>query len=286
VSTSKAAKEAADKTRTTAKRKTRKTTSRTPTRRAPAAASAPAGPRRAVFVDVENTTGEAQLLRVLESLAIDRKAQPTELTAVGNWRTMGQRIARRLANLGARLVHSAPVAGVRDWSDLWIATSAGCWLGRSSPGDTLEIISDDRAFDAVGDLAASLGVQFRRVSHRAAAPAVESEQGTASRKQRRGGRRRRSGRPAQGPPRPEEPPATVADEEAQPAPLDSIHALLQSLSGGRAGGWVNLDVLEGALKERGFRRPPGSPRLVTRLRKSKDFEVSSHGTVRLSGEAR
>jgi hypothetical protein len=240
-----------------------------------------------VFVDIENTTGEAQLLRVLESLAIDRTAQPTELTAVGNWRTMGQRIARKLANLGAHLVHSAPVSGVRDWSDLWIATAAGCWLGRSAPGDRLEIISDDRAFDAVGDLAANLGVHFRRVSHRAAAPAVEQEEGTTTRKRRSGRRGRRGGRPAEEPPKHEEArPPSIADDEAHSAPLDSIHALMESLSGGRAGGWVNLDVLEGALKERGFRRPPGSPRLVTRLRKSKDFEVSSHGTVRLAGVGR
>jgi hypothetical protein len=46
---------------------------------------------------------------------------------------------------------------------------------------------------------------------------------------------------------------------------------------------VNLDVLENALKASGFARPAGSARLVTRLRKLKDFEVSEHGKVRLSG---
>jgi hypothetical protein len=240
-----------------------------------------------VFVDVENTTGEAELTRVLESLAIDRTVQPTELTAVGNWRAMGQRIARRLAALGAHLVHSAPVTGVRDWSDLWIATAAGSWLGRAAPGDKLEIISDDRAFDAVGDVAANLGVHFRRVGHRSPSPAAEPEEKPAGRK-RRSGRRRRGGRQADELPKREETPAPPAhaEDDGQPAPLDSIHALMEELSAGRAGGWVNLDVLEGALKERGFRRPPGSPRLVTRLRKSKDFEVSAHGTVRLAGSGR
>ena len=40
------------------------------------------------------------------------------------------------------------------------------WLGSARPGDLIEIISDDRAFDAVGDVAALLGVEYRRLSHR------------------------------------------------------------------------------------------------------------------------
>lgn len=239
------------------------------------------GPRHAVFVDVENTSSEADLVRAIESLQLDYSAQLTELTAVGNWRTAGQKVARRLASLGARLVHSAPVIGVRDWSDLWIATAAGVWLGQARPGDRLEIISEDRAFDAVGDVALPLGVAFRRVSHRtgrASEPAVEAEeqprQGRSSRRRRRA------------PAKPRETahvaPATSSDgNEAHAAPPDAIHDLMTQLSAGRAGGWVNLDVLENALKASGFARPPGSARLVTRLRKLKDFEVSAHGKVRL-----
>jgi hypothetical protein len=56
--------------------------------------------------------------------------------------------------------------GVPDWSDLRIAAAAGVWLGEARPGDRIEIVSDDRAFDAVGDVAAGLGVTFRRVSYR------------------------------------------------------------------------------------------------------------------------
>jgi len=37
-------------------------------------------------------------------------------------------------------------------------------LGGARPGDALEIVSDDRAFDAVGDVASTLGVSFRRLS--------------------------------------------------------------------------------------------------------------------------
>jgi hypothetical protein len=44
---------------------------------------------------------------------------------------------------------------------------------------------------------------------------------------------------------------------------------------------VNLDLLINALKAEGFGRPPGSPRLVTRLRKMKDVIVSPTGMVRL-----
>jgi hypothetical protein len=126
----------------------------------------PRQPHRAIFVDVENTSNENTLLPVLASLNIDFAAQPTELRAIGNWSSIGPRLASRLSGLGAHLLHSAPVSGVKDWSDLWIAVAAGFWLAKATPGDTLEIVSDDRAFDAVGDAAASLGVTFRRVSCR------------------------------------------------------------------------------------------------------------------------
>ena len=58
-------------------------------------------------------------------------------------------------------------------------------------------------------------------------------------------------------------------------------ALIQRLTNGEPARWVNLDVLENALKSEGFSRPPGSPRLVTRLRALKEMEVDSHGRVRL-----
>jgi hypothetical protein len=270
---------------------------------APVRPSAPS-PRRAIFVDVENTSSEVDLLRVIESLHIDRAAQPTDLMAAGNWRSVGQRLARRLAGLGAKLVHSAPAIGVRDWSDLWIAVAAGHWLGRAEAGDQLEILSDDRAFDAVGDLAATLGVKFQRISYRThqAVPAEPSVVGeTTSRPGRRGGRRRRH-RPApqQATPRSAGPAAhaTAADasapgsslaahapaqEEAHPASHAQITSVINRLTGGHRERWVNLDVLANALKADGFVRPPGSPRLVTRLRKLKDVEVSPNGMVRLSG---
>lgn len=140
-------------------------------RRRPGSAGKPATtrprlPHRAIFVDVENTSNENTLMPVLASLNIDFGAQPTEVRAIGNWRSVGQRLAHRLAGLGAQLLHSAPVSGVTDWSDLWIAVAAGGWLANAEPGDTLEIVSDDRAFDAVGDVAAFLGITFRRVSCR------------------------------------------------------------------------------------------------------------------------
>ncbi|MGH7399926.1 MAG: hypothetical protein ACRELW_20600, partial [Candidatus Rokuibacteriota bacterium] len=122
--------------------------------------------RRAIFVDVENSSRADHVGRVLDHLAIDRTDRRVDLIAVGNWRVIGADSARLLARRGAQLVHSAPSTGVRDWSDLRIAVSAGVWLGSARPGDVIEIISDDRAFDAVGDVAAVLGVEYRRLSHR------------------------------------------------------------------------------------------------------------------------
>ncbi len=252
--------------------------------------------RRAVFIDVENTSSEVELLRVLDSLSIDRAAQETELSAVGNWRTVGQRMGRRLAGLGARLVHSAPATGVRDWSDLWIAVAAGCWLGTALPGDCLDIVSDDRAFDAVGDAAAARGVSFHRISHRTLQPVAEpAEEVEPSRRRGRRSRRRRpklTSRPAvsaeesqsSAPPVPAAAPESGTNEEAHAASHAQIVAVLTRLTGGSAERWVNLDVLATALKAEGFTRPPASPRLVTRLRKLKDLEVSPNGMVRLTQE--
>jgi hypothetical protein len=255
--------------------------------------------RRAVFVDVENTSSESDLLKVLDHLKIDRKVQPTELYALGNWKSVGTRVARTLASLGAQLIHSAPAVGVRDWSDLWIAVAAGRWLASATPGDIIDIVSDDRAFDAVGDAAAAAGVVFRRTSYRtipsAAAPPPAPE--TRPRRRRRGGRGRRpllthpspaqrpqtTPSPAPEPPEPE--PQHLSDEEAHGASHAQISATLGHVAGGTSR-WVNLDALANALKTAGFTRPPGSPRLVTRLRKMKDVEVSANGMVRLvSGAA-
>ena len=247
--------------------------------------------RRAIFIDVENTSSETSLFEVIDGLKIDRVVQPTELTAVGNWRAVGQQMGRRLAELGAQLVHSAPARGVRDWSDLWVAVAAGCWLGNAHAGDVLEIVSNDRAFDAVGDMAAARGVVYRRVQHRRGEPiAVKHVDAEPARRSRRGRRRRRSDHPPAAPPAhtAASAAATHATRPQQPSSIephganrDQMVAVIERLTDGQSGRWLNLDVLERALKSEGFSRPPGSPRLVTRLRMLKDVEVDSHGRVRI-----
>lgn len=270
-----------------------------------APASAPSGQRHAVFIDVENTNSEQALFDVLEALSIDRHARPTEMTAVGNWRVVGQTLGRRLGTMGAQLVHSAPARGVRDWSDLWIAVAAGCWLGQARAGDILEIISNDRAFDAVGDAAAARGVVFHRLQHRrdVGVPAEEAEKPKRPRRSRGGRRqRRRRGegvRPTTAAPTTPPVPRAVSPVRSAPSPAaapsrtpdvhgasrDQMIGIIERLTHGEAGRWLNLDVLEKALKAEGFARPPGSPRLVTRLRALKDVEIDSHGRVRVKGEA-
>ncbi len=272
-----------------------------PARRKAAAAASPPLPvptrvlRRAIFIDVENTSSETTLARVLEHLKIDRTAQPTDLTAMGNWKAVGVKLARMLAGAGAHLVHSAPAGGVRDWSDLSIAVAAGRWLALATPGDQLDLVSEDRAFDAVGDAAAAAGVVFRRLSYRHLAgaevePAPPAAVGGAQRPRRRGGRRRRRSEgaaPVEAPPAreaaaPREPtPAEHADAEAHAASLEQIRTTLVRLCGGDSDRWINLDALANALRAEGFSRPPGSPRLITRLRSIPGVEVSPNGMVRL-----
>jgi hypothetical protein len=292
-------KQPAPRKRPAARTVAKKRSTKTPRAAKPTAAAPTRTPRRAIFIDVENTSSEESLLTVIEHLKIDRTVQPTELIAAGNWRSVGARVARLLGSLGAQLVHSAPAVGVRDWSDLWIAVAAGRWLGTAAAGDTLEIVSDDRAFDAVADTAASIGIVFKRISYRnlpsaappSAAPAPTG--GPRPQPRHRRGRRGR-GTGAAHPPAPaaapQAPPAaaphasssSTADEEAHAASQEQVRAALARLAGG-SGHWINLDVLANALKAEGFVRPPGSPRLVTRLRKMKDVEISPNGMVRLLG---
>jgi hypothetical protein len=207
---------------------------------------------------------------------------------------------------------------VRDWSDLRIAVAAGVWLAAARPGDSLELVSDDRAFDAVGDVASSLGIVFRRLSYRGLAgapvedvPAQEPEParepsrgGDGSRRRRRGGRYRdrRTGppphgaRPAAPPrhapaPRPtpvaEPRPADVEESVAEPvgeahtAPQDEIVTVVSELM--RSGRGVTIDTLANALKARGFRRTPGSPRLITRLRRIRELSIDRNGQITLVG---
>ena len=80
--------------------------------------------------------------------------------------------------------------------------------------------------------------------------------------------------------------AGIAGGEVHGASRDQMIAVIERLTNGEAGRWINLDVLERALKDQGFARPPGSPRLVTRLRAlKKDVEIDAHGRVRLARDA-
>ena len=262
---------------------------------------APARPRpttrHAIFFDVENTSHPAHIERVIDRIAIDHLGRSTEFYAVGNWRVIGHETARLLARHGAQLVHSAPSTGVRDWSDLRIAVSAGVWLAGAHPGDVIEIVSDDRAFDAVGDVAAALGITFHRLTARTlggAAPAEPAPAAPPDRSRRRGGRRRRypSRAPAPvvvearretdgaAPPRHDQP------VEAHTAPHDELVEVVRELAERTPNGAVLIDNVARTLKARGFSRPPGSPRLVTRLRRIKELMVSPTGMITLvSGAA-
>jgi hypothetical protein len=272
--------------------------------------------RRAIFVDVENSSRADHIGRVLDHLAIDRADRRVDLIAVGNWRVIGADSARLLARRGAQLVHSAPSTGVRDWSDLRIAVSAGVWLGSGRPGDLIEIISDDRAFDAVGDVAAVLGVEYRRLSYRGLtglaaaseeAPATEAPAPREGRSRRGGRGRRRSGRGgrsrfdqgARGPTSPRggsasqppparapEPARVQPDADAHTAPHDELVEVVRELADHAPNGAVLIDTLARALKERGFSRPPGSPRLITRLRRIRQLQVSQTGRITLADGGR
>lgn len=266
--------------------------------------------RRAIFFDVENTSRPEHISRVFDHLALDWSSWRTDLIAVGNWKVIGRDTARLLARHGAHLIHSAPSVGVSDWSDLRIGVAAGVWLARARPGDVLEIITNDRAFDAVGDVAASLGIGFKRLTHHGLpgvvsheddgpAPARASASDGQARRRSRGRRRRGWGEAAPAmaatppPPRPLErvvvEPSTDAQEEAVPsahtAPHDEIIHMVHDLMQRSPTRTVTIDTLANALKARGFSRTPGSPRLITRLRRIREINISRSGVITLVGES-
>jgi hypothetical protein len=284
--------------------------------------------RRAIFLDVENTSRAQHLAHVIDHLGVDPWDRRTELVAVANWRVVGHEAARLLAARGAHLVHSAPSTGVRDWSDLRIAVAAGIWLAAARPGDIIEIVSDDRAFDAVGDVAASLGIEFRRLSYRRmkeespdtgvepeTRPPADGASGARRRRRRRGrgpggpppmssGDRRhvesrdaprhlppsgqRGGRAGgiRGRPAPAHHAARPHPEPAQTtAPHDELVSVVRGLVEASPRRAVSIDAVANALKSKGFQRPPGSPRLVTRLRRIREIVVGQSGTITLADDA-
>ena len=241
--------------------------------------------RRAIFIDVENQSRAGRLEETFNALAVDRATEATDIVASGNWRVISHETARLLAAMGAQLVHSAPAVGVRDWSDLRIAVAAGVWLASAHPGDRLDVVSADRAFDAVGDVAATLGVEFHR--HGQGAPRAEvAATPPPKRRGRRAGRRKPTAPAAAAEAAPpakvsEGPAPAAAPAERVAAPhdelLSAVRALLETSPRG-----VMLDVIANHLKAQGFERPPNSPRLVTRLRSMKQLRVSSRGVVTLA----
>ncbi|HUF92085.1 MAG TPA: hypothetical protein VMR23_06890 [Candidatus Limnocylindria bacterium] len=264
--------------------------------------------RRAIFFDVENTSRVEHIARMIDYLAVDRSGRRTDFVAVGNWRVIGHDTARLLARHGADLVHSAPSVGVRDWSDLRIAVGAGVWLAAARPGDMMEIVSDDRAFDAVGDVAAGLGIAFRRLSYRGLSGATAAREvplrepereplrasvpdgrshrrGRGGRRGWRGGERSSSAppRPAPSAPRPAPVPVVAEGGEQHTAPHDEIVNVVRDLMNATPSRTVSIDTLANTLKARGFSRPPGSPRLITRLRRIKEIAISRAGLITLTG---
>ncbi len=70
-------------------------------------------------------------------------------------------------------------------------------------------------------------------------------------------------------------------EEPHSASQEQIEQVIARLAASDPAHTVTLDALTVALKAAGFQRPPGSPRLVTRLRRMKDIEVLPNGRVRM-----
>jgi len=74
-----------------------------------------------------------------------------------------------------------------------------------------------------------------------------------------------------------------AERQPHTAPHDEIIAVVNDLMERAGSRPVTLDTLANALKARGFSRTSGSPRLITRLRRIKEIDVSRSGVITLLG---
>jgi len=76
-------------------------------------------------------------------------------------------------------------------------------------------------------------------------------------------------------------PPSAEPDEAHTAPHDELVMVVRELAERSPNGAVLIDNVARTLKARGFSRPPGSPRLVTRLRRIKELSVSPTGMISL-----
>jgi hypothetical protein len=70
--------------------------------------------------------------------------------------------------------------------------------------------------------------------------------------------------------------------EPHTAPHDAVVSVVRELVLASPERSVSMDAVANALKSRGFRRPPGSPRLLTRLRRIRELLVSPSGAITLA----
>jgi hypothetical protein len=76
-------------------------------------------------------------------------------------------------------------------------------------------------------------------------------------------------------------PRVEVDEAPHGATPQQLLAIITRLMAGSAARTTTLDILTNALKAAGFTRPPGSPRLVTRLKQVHEVEVLPGGQIRM-----
>jgi len=130
--------------------------------------------RQAIFIDIENIGSRVVLAAALRQLGCGSSGPSTDVFVFGNLGIVSEQVAQMLIAHGARLIDTNPPPTVKDWTDLALATAAGTWLALASAGDCLGVVSSDRAFDAIGDAAARVGVTYRRLSNRATSNTCEA----------------------------------------------------------------------------------------------------------------
>ena len=106
--------------------------------------------------------------------------------------------------------------------------------------------------------------------------------GSGAGRGRRGGRAPAAGAEARRAEAGRQEPERDQPVEAHTAPHDELVLVVRELAERTPNGAVLIDNVARTLKARGFSRPAGSPRLVTRLRRIKELSVSPTGMITLA----
>lgn len=119
-----------------------------------------------VIFDVENSSRVEHVTGLVEHLGLATLDGRTALLAVGNWAVVAQETARILARHGGTADAQRTEAAREGLDRPPYRGGCGLLARDRAARRPAQIVTDDQAFDAVGDVASGYGVLFERLAFR------------------------------------------------------------------------------------------------------------------------